>query len=702
MTRTKSYKATILTVFTILAFGTFLPALAYAAPLANDAKNWQYVNGNSWGQNYSPNTQINKNNVGNIEVKWVFPFSSKDLAPAAIRAIGVQEGVNTPPVVQDGIVYVTSNYLKTYAINAKTGATVWEHDYTFDVAAVNKSLPWAWGGLLSSHIHGIRYWTGGDAILYEGMACDVVAINAKSGKESFRINDLCKDIPGSVYKYFASPNAQASIGTYEKGKQFIIVLPGQMHSTIYAGDSRHVTMGIDMNTKQVLWKVFSYPPQDVATKDWALQECDIGYFQTFPCSDVAAKNRAQLEWDWAQPGQKPDIYGGVTANWGQMIVDEDTGILYTQTGNQGPYTNVSTTPGPRLYGSTIMAIDMNAGKRIWWLQPFPHDPYDYDCNWGGVLAETKSIGKVYMKGCKEGRLYVMDAKTGKPIYMKDVLHEQITLGQISPLAGKEPKDGGIKFHLTDPYSDDMRGWKFITDGRVCNAPCEVYPHFFNGIFATDKTYDPTTDTLYHYANAFQVQVTKELPVVPGNNVVVTKERYNTNTSIIARDASTGAIKWNWFYKTSAQRAALVVTSDLLFSGFTDGTMKFLDKANGKELGSVNLGAPIAIAPTTGQDSDGKQKIFVIAGITTIPQIFGAGYGPSGAIQPGVLVALGLNEKAATASTATVTTTQSTVVTSTSATTVTETTGLPAEITYAVAAIAVIAIIAAAVLVMRKK
>ncbi|MCL5318248.1 MAG: PQQ-binding-like beta-propeller repeat protein, partial [Thaumarchaeota archaeon] len=382
---------TILSILIILSFSTFLPALAYAAPLANTEKDWQYVNGNSWGQNYSPETQINKNNVGNLEVKWVFPFGSKDLAPAAIRALGAQEGVNTPPVVRNGVVYVTSNYLKTYAIDAKTGAQLWTHDYTFDVAAVNKSLPWAWGGLLSSHLHGIRYWEGGDAILYEGMACDIVAIAAKTGKESFRINDLCKNIPGSIYKYFASPNAQASLGTYEKGKQFIIVLPGQMHSTIYAGDSRHVTMGIDMNSKQVLWKVFSYPPQDKPTKDWATQECDIGYFQTYTCKEVAAKNPSQLEWDWAQPNQPPNIYGGVTANWGQMIVDEDTGILYTQTGNQGPYTNVSTTPGPRLYGSTIMAIDMNSGKRIWWLQPFPHDPYDYDCNWGGILAETKSI-----------------------------------------------------------------------------------------------------------------------------------------------------------------------------------------------------------------------------------------------------------------------------------------------------------------------
>ncbi|MCL5317565.1 MAG: hypothetical protein M1503_04775, partial [Thaumarchaeota archaeon] len=157
------------------------------------------------------------------------------------------------------------------------------------------------------------------------------------------------------------------------------------------------------------------------------------------------------------------------------------------------------------------------------------------------------------------------------------------------------------------------------------------------------------------------------------------------------------------YKTSAQRSALVVTSDLLFSGFTDGQMKFLDKSTGKLLSTVNLGAPIAIAPTTGQDSDGKQKIFVIAGITTLPQAFGQAYGATGAIQPGVLVALGLSDKATTGGSVTTVTTATTQTITTSITNqVTQTSETIGPITYGAIAVAVIAIIAAAVLVMRKK
>jgi len=697
----------VLTALVILAFSTFLPAIAYAAPGAQPDGDWQYVNGNSWGWNYSPQTQINKANVNNLEVKWIFPIGSKAVAPAGIQTLFLQEGATTPPIVHKGIVYVTTNFLKTYATDAKTGKELWTHDYTFDVEAVKKNLPWSagadnLGGLLLSHIHGIRYWEGGNQIIYEGMACDFIGIDATTGVETTRINNLCKDIPGNIYTYRPTPNSQSAIGTYDKGRQFVLVLPGGMHSTTFYGDARHVTLGISMDTKQVIWKVFSFPPQDVPTKDWALQECDIGYFQMIPCTEVAAKNKAQLEWDWAFPDQKPSPYGGVTANWGTLIVDEDTGILYTNTGNQGPYSNLTLTPGPRLYGSTLMAIDLNQGKRIWWLQPFPHDPYDYDCNWGGVLADNPTLGKVYMKGCKEGYLYIVNAATGKPLKAIDVIADQIAIGQVTAAAaGVEPKAGGARYHRTDPLSDDMRNWNFVTDGRVCpKAGCKLYPSFFNGLFATDMSYDPGTLTLFNYANAATTSIIAEYPVITGANLLDTKDYYPWNSSIIARDVATGNIKWSWFYPFSAQRAAMVVTSDIIFSGFTDGSMKFFDKDKGTLLSTVNVGSPVAVGPTIGKDSDGNSKIFLIAGLTSIPQAFGAGYGPSGPVVPGTLLALGLNQKAAAAVTSTSTTTQTSTTTVVSS--VTESTGLPSEVTYAAIGIAIIAIIAAAYLTMRKR
>ncbi|MCL4437263.1 MAG: PQQ-binding-like beta-propeller repeat protein [Thaumarchaeota archaeon] len=737
----------ILSVLTILSFSTFAATFAYAAPLANTAKDWQYVNGNSWGMNYSPETQITKDNVGQLEVKWLFPLEGKASASLTLPGVTLNEGSTTPPIVAGGKVFVTTNYLRTYAIDAKTGKQAWAHNYAINATDAQSRLPLIFGSSLQQHLHGIRYWEAGNAVLVSGMACDFYGVDAATGKTSFWVKDLCKDIPGNLYKYRQGAVSQTNIGTYEKGKQFIFVLPGAMHSNTYAGDFRHTTIGVDMNTKQIVWKLFSFPPQDKATKDWALQECSIGYFSNIPCSEVASKAPGNLEWDWAQPDQPPNIYGGVTANWGQIVVDEDTGIIYTQTGNQGPYTYVGTTPGPRLYGSAIMAIDSATGKRVWWLQPFPRDPYDYDCNWSGVLADVPTLGKVYMKGCKEGRLNIINAQTGKPVNIIDVVNEQVGWGQVTSAALKEPYQGGVRYHFNDVYSTyDMREMVSPDGSKYCGRPCDVYPNFSNGIFGTDMSYDPQTGTLFHYAIGLQTTIVNSPAPVVDKSVSITKGYPITNTSIVARDAATGKVKWSWFWSVGQQRSHLVVTPTLVFTGFIDGYMRFFDKNTGKLIHEMNLGSDMRVGVTTGQDSSGNQMIFTVLGITSTGRIT-----PT---NPGIVVALGLSGKAAatgqtTTVTTTATTTQSTTltstsvstttsattVTSTSATTltttsattatvtasttvattvtttapaktvtssVTETTGLPSEVTYAAIGVAVIAIIAAAVLVMRKK
>ncbi len=727
MLSTVKTKLTLLSILAIFSFSTIAPAFVLAAPTGTiNGKDWQYTNGNSWAQNYSPETQITKSNVNSLEVKWVFPIESKSTTAAAMLGVAL-EGSTTPPIVRNGKVFIATQYGRTYAVDAETGKLLWKYDYVIDLNATQQKLPIEYAPIipgfgLYAHMHGFRYWEAGNALLLNGLACDVYGINADTGKQAFWIQNLCANIPGNIYKYRQGAVSTTNIGTYDKGRQFITVQPGAMHSFIYGGDARHTTTGVSMDAPyNIVWRIFSFPPQDVPTKDWALQECDIGFFQTMPCRTAATIAPANLEWDWAQPNEKPNMFGGVTANWGEVVVDEDTGLAYTQTGNQGPYTYVGTTPGPRLYGSTIMAIDLAKGQRKWWLQPFPRDPYDYDCNWSGVLAEVQGIGKVYMKGCKEGRLYVMDATTGKPLYVSDVVNEQISFGQITSAAAKEPYQGGVRYHLNNITSRyDIREMVSPDNSTYCGRPCPLYPNFFNGIFATDMSYDPTTNTLFHYAAALQTIIVRSVPAALGVNTAVTTGNFPTNTSIVARDVATGKIKWTYFYPISQQRGAMVVTPELVFAGFTDGNLKFLDKDTGKVLREMILGSNLQIGFTTGQDSKGNQKIFGLIGVESA-------FFPS---SPGTLVAIGLSSQAAAAaSTSTVTTTatttatttttatSTTTATTTSATTSTATTtlvstqpaqtttltsGLPSEVTYAAVAVAVIALIAAAVLAMRRR
>jgi outer membrane protein assembly factor BamB len=711
-------KGFLVTVLAILSLSTIIPGLSFAAPLGDNGRDWMNTNGNTWAWNYSPQNQINTDNVEQLEVKWLYPIGGKSLAPAAIQAAGIGEGATTPPIVRDGVVYIITSYMNTIAIDAESGKALWSHQYSIDIDEAQERLPIFIAG--SVHKHGFQYWESENQIINHGLACDFYGVDADSGEMTFHVQDLCLDIEGTLGKYLnRRAGAEPSIGIYDKGNQFIYVLSGYIHSTISGPDARHVTLGIDQDTHEVIWRVFSSPPQDKPAKDWALDECDTGFFREIPCSEVAAVNREGLEWDWALEGEPASIYGGVTANWGQAVIDEDTGLMYTQTGNQGPYSNLSFTPGPRLYGSTIMAIDLNSGQRVWWLQPFPHDPYDYDCNWSGMLIDNPTLGKVYVKGCKEGVFYVMDAATGEPKYKVDVRDDMFARGQISA----NPHD---MIYEPDPKSyHDMREWNWISwpatapgePGEHFTLPAEIFPHFMNGVFNTDMSFDPDNQNIILYEGALQVTITQEFPIVLGNSLFRTRASPNTNTTIVARSIETGEVEWTWYYDVSQQRAAMIVSGDMVFTGFPDGMMRFLNKDNGNLIHEMNLGAAIVTQPTVGADSAGNSKIFVIAGVTGISAYIGGVTGPA---VPGTLIALGLSDAAqvevTTTVTTTATTTSATTSTVTSATTSTvtssttstvtseviEETGLPAEITYAAVAVAVIAIVAAAFLMMRKR
>jgi len=222
--------------------------------------------------------------------------------------------------------------------------------------------------------------------------------------------------------------------------------------------------------------------------------------------------------------------------------------------------------------------------------------------------------------------------------------------------------------------------------------------------------------LFHYAIALQTTILNSPAPVVGQSVSQTKGFPVLNATIMARDASTGKIKWTYFYGDQ-QRAAMVTTPDLLIVGFSDGHMRVLDQGTGKVLNDVNVGSDMHVGLTTGQDAAGNQLIFTILGA-------GPGQTSIRPVTSGTVVAIGLSKAASqTTQVSTVTTTQvstqSTTVTSTATTTATttapgstqtttvvqtqtETSGLPAEVTYAAIGVAVIALIAAAVLVMRKK
>ena len=109
----------------VFAFAVNSPAYAAKPPAAVDAKrliaadaepgNWMSHGRTYSEQRFSPLEQINDSNVSRLGLAWAHKFDD-------------ERGVETTPIVVDGVMYSTGPWSKVVALNAKTGEVLWKFD----------------------------------------------------------------------------------------------------------------------------------------------------------------------------------------------------------------------------------------------------------------------------------------------------------------------------------------------------------------------------------------------------------------------------------------------------------------------------------------------------------------------------------------------------------------------------------------------
>src|ERR1700754_2679103 len=83
---------------------------------AKSTENFLLTNGNYAQTRFHPAKQINRDNVKNLRVAWIFQTQ-------------VKESLETSPIVVDGVMYVTTSFSHVYAIDAKTGEQLWHYNH---------------------------------------------------------------------------------------------------------------------------------------------------------------------------------------------------------------------------------------------------------------------------------------------------------------------------------------------------------------------------------------------------------------------------------------------------------------------------------------------------------------------------------------------------------------------------------------------
>ncbi|RQP10045.1 MAG: pyrroloquinoline quinone-dependent dehydrogenase [Parapedobacter sp.] len=317
---------------------------------------WAYPGGSGGQTKYSSLKQINKSNVANLEVAWIFNS-------------GVPSGnVQMNPLIVGGKVYVTTPLQEVIAVDGTTGKQVWR----FNPARKDEQF----GGIN----RGISFWRkkGERERIFFTSGGFLNAIYAQDGSPVPEFGDQ-----GRVSLNEGLVKPPEKMGISSPGAPVIfgdLVIVGAMTWASPANVS-----AFNVYTGERVWIFHTIPqPGEYGYESW---------------------------------GNKDFWKTGAGVNvWGGLSVDEENGMVYFATGQPKDDFYRPDNGGEHLFGNSIVALNAKTGERLWHYQVIHHDLWDLDLPCAPILATLRKDGKEIpgvIQLTKTGNVFMFNRLTGE-------------------------------------------------------------------------------------------------------------------------------------------------------------------------------------------------------------------------------------------------------------------------------------------------
>jgi quinoprotein glucose dehydrogenase len=450
------------------ATGGALPAPSQA--ISDDKHlnhDWPVYGGTSENNHFSPLTQINRGNVQRLTVAWTYDSEESG-------------GLQSSPIVVDGVLYGLTPSEIVFALNAVTGKLLWKFD-----SGIKGTQP----------DRGLAYWSDGqgndkdrakDRRIVVAVMNFVYALDAATGQPipSFgkdgRIDlreDLGRD-PAAQSIYVTTPAV-----IYKD----LMIVGGREAETLPAspGDVR----AYDVRSGKLRWSFHTIPHPG-----------EFGY-------DT-----------WPKDAWKTS---GAANNWAGMTVDTQRGIVYVPTGSAAFDFYGADRIGDDLFANSLIALNASTGERLWHFQGVKHDLWDRDFPAPPVLLTVDRGGKkvdAVAQTTKQGFVFLFDRTNGKPLFpiecrnypASDVPGEVAAVQQCLPAKPAPFARQRLTEDLLTQRTPEVHQWAigkfrtFRSDGQFVpfsvGKDTVVFPGFDGGAEWGGAAADPETGILYVNAN----------------------------------------------------------------------------------------------------------------------------------------------------------------------------------------------------------
>jgi quinoprotein glucose dehydrogenase len=442
------------------------PSSTPKAPNKRQSHDWPVYGGTAENDHFSSLTQINRKNVKGLKVAWTFDTDESG-------------GLQTSPIVVDGVLYGLTPSQKVFALNAATGTLLWKFN-----SGIRGMQP----------DRGLAYWSDGksensenkDRRILVGVMNFVYALDAATGKPILSFGrdgriDLREDLgrdPAAQSIYMTSPAV-----IYHD----LMIVGGREAETLPAspGDVR----AYDVRTGKMRWSFHTIPHPG-----------EFGY-DTWP-KDA-----------WRT--------SGAANNWAGMTVDQERGVVYVPTGSAAFDFYGADRIGDDLFANCLIALNAETGERLWHFQGVHHDLWDRDFPAPPVLLSVQRGGKrvdAVAQATKQGFVFLFDRTNGKPLFPLDCRNyppsdvpgevasqQQCLPSKPAPFARQLLTEDMLTTRTPEAHQWALDRFRtFRSEGQfvplTTTRATVIFPGFDGGAEWGGQAVDPETGILYVNAN----------------------------------------------------------------------------------------------------------------------------------------------------------------------------------------------------------
>jgi quinoprotein glucose dehydrogenase len=624
---------------------TFLVAIGLATTAARigaQIVEWPAFGGDLAATKYSTLTDVNRSNVAQLKLAWEWATGEAPMPEFRTRPGNFQA---TPLMIRDTL-YLSTPYNRVIALNATTGALLWQYDPKAYVAG---QVPNGTG-----FVHrGVATWSDGrQRRIFMNSRWNLIALDASTGKLIRDFGDTgVVDLTARLARNGVAINKHHYTQTSPPvvWRDLVIVGNGVADRLIYPNDPPGDVQAFYVRTGKRVWSFSPIPrgPRDDGVETWEKES-------------------------WRTTGH--------TNVWAPFSVDERRGLVYLPVGTPSNDWYGGARLGNNLFAEAIVCLDAKSGKRVWHYQTVHHGLWDYDIPAAPVLGTVRVDGRqvdVVAVPTKTGFLFVFDRVSGKPIWPiedrsvppSDVTGERAAQSQPFPTKPKPFSRQGFAFDDLIDFTPEIRAQaleaiKPYRVGPLFTPPSRegtiVMPGAIGGAGWGGGAFDPTSGVIYIKAtnqpslfkivqptrtDSVNADYTNEmganLRVVPSGRdstagmramppLPVNKPPYGTMTAI---DLNTGEHRWNVVFGdtpnirnhpllkgldlgpvgVAGSPGPIVTAGGLVLASGGGSVLYALDSQTGKTLWSADLGQSAYSVPMTYRTTSGKQFVVIATG-----------------------------------------------------------------------------------------